>query len=132
MSGYSYIFLISACSEISEGFEPPQAVLDATAQYRHDSDKLARFVEDTLIEDPEGEVRTEELYKLYKDWCLENGQQPESMPGFRRGLAAIGEVKRKRPKGRRNVPIKAHSFVATLYRFKSTGGQVGQAFIRPF
>ena len=64
------------------GFEPPQSVLAATVQYQHDSDKLTRFVEGMLTLDPDGEVRTEDGYREYRDWCQRNGQYPDGYPTF--------------------------------------------------
>lgn len=81
------------------GFAPPPAVLDATARYRRDSDKIARFVEEVLVADPQGEVRMTALYAAYKDWCRGNGLLAESLPHFRQGLGALGEIKTKRPQG---------------------------------
>ena len=79
------------------GFDPPEAVLDATAEYRHDSDKLTRFVEDCLEPDPQGEATTTAVYSAYQDWCRDNGQQYESMTNFKRGLEGFATIKRKRP-----------------------------------
>ena len=79
------------------GFDPPEAVLDATAEYRHDSDKLTRFVEDCLEPDPQGEATTTAVYSAYQDWCSDNGQQYESMTNFKRGLEGFATIKRKRP-----------------------------------
>lgn len=81
------------------GFEPPEAVLDATAEYRHDSDKLTRFVEDCLEADPQGEATTTAVYSAYQDWCRDNGQQYESMTNFKRGLEGFATIKRERPQG---------------------------------
>lgn len=81
------------------GFAPPGAVLAATASYCHDSDKMARFVEECLAPDPLGEASTTAVYSAYQGWCRENGQQPESLPGFKRGLEGYAEIKRKRPQG---------------------------------
>lgn len=81
------------------GFEPPEAVLQATSQYQHDSDKLTRFVEEMLISETTGEVRAEETYKAYRDWCQRNGQYADAYPAFKQGMAAYAEIKKKRPRG---------------------------------
>lgn len=81
------------------GFDPPDAVLAATAEYRHDSDKLTRFVEDCLETDPCAEVTTTAAYSAYQDWCRDNGQQYESMTNFKRGLEGFATIKKKRPQG---------------------------------
>ena len=74
-------------------------MLDATARYRRDSDKIARFVEEVLVADPAGEVRMTALYAAYKDWCRGNGLLAESLPHFPQGLGLFGKVSKKRPMG---------------------------------
>ena len=81
------------------GFDPPPAVLAATAQYQRDSDKITRFVEDTMVPDAMSEIRTEDAYQRYKNWCTLNGQFPEGMPSFKQSMGAHAEIKRKRPAG---------------------------------
>lgn len=81
------------------GFEPPEAVLQATSQYQHDSDKLTRFVEEQLTLMTDGEVRAEEVYQEYRDWCQRNGQYADAYPAFKQGMTAYAEIKEKRPRG---------------------------------
>ncbi len=81
------------------GFEPPQSVLNATAQYQHDSDKLTRFVEEMLTSDPDGEVRTEDVYREYQDWCTQNGQYADAYPTFKQGMEGYAQIRKKRPGG---------------------------------
>jgi putative DNA primase/helicase len=79
---------------------PPEAVRIATRDYRKDSDKVARFMEESLDKDALGEVRLSLLYSSYKIWCRDNGQYPESSQGFRRKLEQAGvHIVKKRPKG---------------------------------
>ena len=81
------------------GFDPPKAVLETTAEYRHDSDKLTRFVEDCMVQDPQGEAATTAVYSAYQDWCRDNGQQYESLTNFKRGLEGVATIRKKRPQG---------------------------------
>ncbi len=81
------------------GFDPPAKVLEATAQYRQDSDKIARFIDETMERDITGEIRTEEAYKAYQDWCARNGHFAEAMPNFKQAMEGYAEIKRKRPNG---------------------------------
>lgn len=81
------------------GLAPPPAVQAAVGAYRKDSDKITRFVEDVLEVDPLGEIRTAELYDVYKWWCRDNGQYAESSNNFKRGLERVGvTVERRRPR----------------------------------
>ena len=82
-----------------EGLTPPPSVQTATAEYRHESDKMALFFEDCMEEGESYEVRTSEVYYRYKAWCSENGHYAENMKNFRQSLASIATVVRKRPKG---------------------------------
>lgn len=81
------------------GFTSPAAVLEATAKYRQDSDKIARFVNEMMEPDPHGEIRTEDAYKAYQDWCWRNGQQPEGMPNWKQAMESHADIRRKRPNG---------------------------------
>lgn len=81
------------------GLEPPEAVKSATAAYQWASDKIARFVEETMEPDPMGEIRTEEAYQQYQMWCARNGHRPEALTNFKQSMEAHTTVKRKRPAG---------------------------------
>jgi putative DNA primase/helicase len=80
-----------------EGFKPPQSVIDATAAYCHDSDKITQFAEDKLIDDITSEVRTSLVYEHYKQWCVDNGCYAENSRNFNQELRKFGNVVRKRP-----------------------------------
>jgi putative DNA primase/helicase len=82
----------------AEGLALPLSVKNATAQYHHDSDKIQLFLEDCMEQDGIAEERTSAVYERYRQWCGENGQYPESMKNFKQSLAAVAEVKRKRPR----------------------------------
>lgn len=85
---------------MKRGLTAPEAIRAATAEYRKDSDKLSRFMDDALEQTPDGEVRLSLLYSAYKVWCRENGQYPESSRHFRRGLERTEvQIVRKRPVG---------------------------------
>ena len=71
----------------------------ATEKYQYDSDKMTRFVEEMLEFDPDGEVRTEDVYREYRDWCQRNGQFADGYPAFKQGMEGYAQIRRKRPKG---------------------------------
>lgn len=81
------------------GLTPPAAVKTATAQYQRDSDKISRFVEEMLEPALGCEVRTEDAYRAYQDWCTRNGQVAEGMPSWKQSTGIYVEMKRKRPVG---------------------------------
>ena len=81
-----------------EGLTLPDSVKAATEAYKHDSDKIALFFEDTLEESPNSEVRTSEVYARYQRWCSANGCYSENARNFKQALSAIARVERKRPR----------------------------------
>ncbi len=82
---------------MDEGFKPPQSVVEATANYYHDSDKISQFAEEMLIEDEKSEERTSAVYDRYKYWCESNGCYSENSRNFNQELRKFGEVIRRRP-----------------------------------
>ena len=82
---------------MDEGFKPPQSVIEATANYCHESDKISQFAEEKLIEDETAEVRTSAVYEHYKHWCDDNGCYSENSRNFNQELRKFGNVVRKRP-----------------------------------
>ena len=80
-----------------EGLKQPQSVIDATAAYYHESDKVQQFAEDKLCEDMSVEVRTSVVYDRYKQWCAENGCYAENSRNFNQELRKFGTVVRRRP-----------------------------------
>ena len=83
----------------AEGFEPPEAVLAATDEYRKNTDRIERFLEDEMIKDAQGEARTAEVYARYKEWCDTNGYYAENAANFKTSLEKVAKVCRRRPEG---------------------------------
>ena len=80
-----------------EGFKQPQAVMEAITSYKHESDKLAQFADECLLEDKAVETRTSLIYERYRSWCLTNGCYCENNRNFLHELRKFGKVDRKRP-----------------------------------
>lgn len=76
-----------------------RAVLD---DFRRDSDKLGRFIEDRCTVDELESTRTEEVYYAYCAWCSINGHRVESQSTFNKMLAERFELKRQRQQGGKN------------------------------
>ncbi len=92
-------WLIAGLREyVSHGLHAPAAVKAATAEYRRDSDKVARFMEERLRQGPEQAVRSSLVYAAYKLWCKANGQYVESSRQFRQKLLSTGvRIEKRRP-----------------------------------
>ena len=60
------------------GFEFPESVVTATAEFEKANDLPAQFVEEECVVGPGLEVATNMLYSRYKGWCEDNGHRPMS------------------------------------------------------
>lgn len=67
----------------------PVAVVQATDDYRHKSDKIQNFIDDCLEPRLNSAVSIKDVYDEYKYWCKENGFGTESKTNF------IEEIKTK-------------------------------------
>jgi putative DNA primase/helicase len=81
------------------GFEMPDAVRDATEDYRKNSDKVGHFLDEVMEVDSLAETPVIEVYNLYKLWCYNNGFPPDNMKNFKSSLSNIATVDRRRPRG---------------------------------
>ena len=82
----------------SEGLNIPLSILQATDEYRHDSDKTALFLEECAEKGAEYEERASDFYHNYKEWCSYNGHYPEGIKTFKQSVSAYAKVVRKRPR----------------------------------
>ena len=82
-----------------EGLQIPQSVREAIEDYKNDSDKIARFTDDCLEQAKNAEVRTGEVYRVYTQWCEDNGCRAESSMKFNQALSKFASIERKRPRG---------------------------------
>ncbi len=83
----------------SEGFTEPDSVKEAVAEYTKDSDKVGRFIEECLEENPCEEILSDEAYSVFQNWCRAGGQYAESQTSFKASLESHGIMfKKKRPK----------------------------------
>ena len=76
---------------------PPEAVNEATDEYRKDSDRISQFIESWLEEDERSEVRTSAAYRLYKQWCDKYGYHVENVKNFNNAMSTHYIIRKKRP-----------------------------------
>ncbi len=68
---------VNGCLEWQRiGLEEPQAVLDATSDYRAESDVLGSFLTGYVIFEPDARVTRMALRERYETWCKESGHLP--------------------------------------------------------
>lgn len=56
-----------------DGLRPPEAVIAATEQYKHESDVLADFLETSTVRGPAQRATAQELFTAYLDWARRTG-----------------------------------------------------------
>lgn len=85
-----------------EGFKMPEAVVNATQQYKESSDKLGQFIDSELERVPSAEVETRAVHNRYQGWCYDSGYRPEGFTEFKKSLASAGiSVEHRRPEADR-------------------------------
>jgi phage/plasmid-associated DNA primase len=72
-----------------QGAIPPQAVIDATAEYQLKSDKIGNFFSECMEKCPDSNVKLVDVYSTFKNWCTLNRYGVENKGNF------IAEIKGK-------------------------------------
>ena len=83
----------------THGLAFPQSVTAATAEYRHESDAVGRFIDERCVVGEYAQARAKSLYTEYKQWTDENGEYTITATAFGRRLAERGFRKTKDEKG---------------------------------
>ena len=65
----------------SEGATLPEAIINANAEYRSNSDKVGNFITECL-ERTENNTKASNIYKRYSRWCEDNGFGVENKSNF--------------------------------------------------
>ncbi|AMK19345.1 DNA primase [Sphingobium sp. MI1205] len=79
---------------LANGLIEPDAVREATAQYREDSDPLARFLKLCTAQDQQGRVQSSRLYEVFQAWCKAAGEREWTPVGFSKAMLDKGFVKK--------------------------------------
>jgi P4 family phage/plasmid primase-like protien len=81
---------IEGCLEWQEeGLTPPPKVLNATQEYRNESDALSRFIDEMCLN--ERRIEIEDLYNVFVEWWKENEtDEPWKMRTFKSKLREKG------------------------------------------
>lgn len=74
----------------------PQCVLDAIGAYREGNDWLGAFINDCCDVDASYQEKSGELYKRYREYCMENGEYVRSTTDFYGALEQAGYKRKKR------------------------------------
>ncbi len=65
-----------------EGLRFPESVVNATSEYRRDSDQVGRFIEECCTVGQFAQVRARTLYGAYRKWAEQTGEQILSETAF--------------------------------------------------
>lgn len=76
------------------GLQIPDEVIAATAEYKTESDILARFLDECTTRVSNIEVRASVLFKRYQKWCADNGEAEMNSTRFGLELGRRGYEKR--------------------------------------
>jgi putative DNA primase/helicase len=79
------------------GLRPPKVVLEATEQFRHESDLVGRFLEEKTQTLPLGSIGATALYGAFISWCKANGEETISNTAFGRRMTERGMPKNTNP-----------------------------------
>ena len=81
------------------GFDTPECVRVAIADYAETSNKVLQFVESEMEQGNDYEVRPIDVYGKYKSWALKNGYQPLGSNNFKKDFERLLGIKpvTKRP-----------------------------------
>jgi|GEM_PF-943060 len=63
--------------------------------YRAEQDVIVTFLNDCCVTAPQAKTAVKELYKVYQDWCEENGERPLSQRDLGARLAERGYERRR-------------------------------------
>jgi putative DNA primase/helicase len=90
------LWAIDGCIDHQKyGLVTPQAVTKATQQYRTEMDILAAFIDDCCTTMPKARVKAGDLYKVYVNWCDENGENAISQRRLGQKLDERGFIRQR-------------------------------------
>ncbi len=76
-------WIIRGCLEWQrQGLNPPEIVLEATAEYFDEEDPIGRWIEQECWLDDDRVTPTKELFNAWQEWAGEKGEHVGSMKSF--------------------------------------------------
>jgi putative DNA primase/helicase len=90
VSGIFNRLLAGLIDWLEHGLIEPKEVLQATEEYREDSDPLGRFMKACVASELKGRVQSSVLYALFCAWAKANGEREWTPTGFGRAMRERG------------------------------------------
>jgi putative DNA primase/helicase len=84
----------------ADGLGEPQAVKEATEEYRQDMDILGPFIEENCTIKVNAKIESKALYENYSKWCYQNNEMELKNRVFYRQLEIRGFKKEKGAKNK--------------------------------
>jgi putative DNA primase/helicase len=102
---------------LAQGLQEPQEILDQSVEQRHDSDSVARFLGDkvldgVLLEGEEYLINCNELYSMYQDWARQVGERSLGNRRFSLRVQAV--------RGTERIKIDRRDFWPNIGRYLGT------------
>lgn len=79
---------------LENGLIEPADVIEATAEYREDSDPLARFLMLCTEMDPQSRIQSSKLHGVFVAWCKAAGEKEWTNKGFSKAMSDKGFSKK--------------------------------------
>lgn len=75
---------------LENGLDPPEAVTEATADYREDSDPLGRFIKSCVVDDIGARTASRRMHEVFVAWARASGEREWSPKGLAQALKERG------------------------------------------
>jgi putative DNA primase/helicase len=97
-------WVVRGCLEWGKrGLDPPRAVVEATEEYRKESDSLGNFIEDCCVVGENLSISSVELWTEYERWAGEAGGTKLARPIFGKRLASRNFIPKKEGHARTRI-----------------------------
>lgn len=91
---------VTGCLEWQQsGLGRPQTVVDATQEYRQESDQVGRFLSEQCVAGAARTVAASPLYEAYVRWCQRRGEKYLANNLFAAGIGKFGFQKKRTNRG---------------------------------
>lgn len=84
----------------AQGLDVPKSIQKASLAYLDDEDVLKTFLDEETTSNPGENVKTQDLYDQYRNWCQRQGIQAEKRINFAKDMMARGYQETKRSTGK--------------------------------
>lgn len=95
---------------LRDGLVEPDAVKQATNDYRDEQDVISDFLLEKCSRDVRFDVKAKELYQAYQNWCASSGLRPVSETSFGSKITNHGIVKHRTMRGMVYEGIRLRTF----------------------